>query len=194
MKNDKPQFTLHKLPEGFIITSDEKIFQDDLIFRENELTEANDEWCGETHNEWRKVIAQQDQIDFSSLSPEIQKEIGYFDAELYYPRLDVTTHEDTINIYRREGFQKALELLSDRTFSSKDIRKAFQAGEARWGTEGLIDTEPSEDEYVQSISQSSWKVELEHVCEGVKREGESCSKNNNCSYPNCGKVKIIKLI
>ena len=26
-----------------------------------------------------------------------------------------------------------------------------------------------------------WEVE----CKEVKREGESCSKNNNCNYPNC---------
>lgn len=26
------------------------------------------------------------------------------------------------------------------------------------------------------------------VCSGIKREGESCSKNNNCTYPKCQKM------
>lgn len=27
------------------------------------------------------------------------------------------------------------------------------------------------------------------LCSGIKREGESCSKNNNCTYPNCNQNK-----
>ena len=32
------------------------------------------------------------------------------------------------------------------------------------------------------------------LCSGIKREGESCSKNNNCTYPNCKQTetKMIK--
>jgi hypothetical protein len=36
-------------------------------------------------------------------------------------------------------------------YTEEDLRKAFQAGESRWGTNGLIDTEPNEDEIIQSL-------------------------------------------
>lgn len=197
MKNDKPQFTLHKLPEGFIVTSDEKIRENDFYFwevdkkihQQNKFPEENF-----IYNDWKynrhKVIAQQDQIDFPSLSPEMQKEIGYFDAELYYPKLDVTTHEDTINIYRREGFQKALELLSDRTFTKKDMFKLM---------EHLRDTESRmmfEVETRMFVSKpKSWRVELEME---KYEEGhvDDFSQPHSISYRpkfTDGKIKITKL-
>jgi len=33
-----------------------------------------------------------------------------------------------------------------------------------------------------------------HKCKYVKRDGESCTLNNNCKYPNCnGKTTCVKL-
>jgi hypothetical protein len=50
----------------------------------------------------------------------------------------------------RKGYNKAKETYK---YTEEDLRKAFQAGESRWGTNGLIDTEPNEDEIVQSLQQ-----------------------------------------
>ena len=32
-------------------------------------------------------------------------------------------------------------------------------------------------------------VELSSPCKYIKREGESCTLNNKCAYPNCNKLK-----
>lgn len=97
------QYTLHKLPEGFIVTSNEEIKEGDIgfdglyIFKclkpfiANETTSGKNIPCfyielgkSPVFHETsyiKKVIAQQDQIDFSSLLEEEQKEIRWFDVE-----------------------------------------------------------------------------------------------------------------
>jgi hypothetical protein len=47
-----------------------------------------------------------------------------------------------------DGYLEAKETYK---YTEEDLRKAFQAGESRWGTNGLIDTEPNEDEIIQSL-------------------------------------------
>lgn len=49
-----------------------------------------------------------------------------------------------------DGFERAKEIYK---YTEEDLRKAFQAGESRWGTNGLIDTELNEDEFIQSLQQ-----------------------------------------
>lgn len=77
-------YTLHKLPEGFIVTSDQK----DTIrylpivltkFNELEQTADGDDVYHHIKNGSKIVIAQQDQIIFN-LSEEEQKEIGWYDV------------------------------------------------------------------------------------------------------------------
>ena len=43
--------------QQLLVLSDDEIFSDDKIYRNGELSDANDEWNGETHIEWKKVIA-----------------------------------------------------------------------------------------------------------------------------------------
>jgi hypothetical protein len=40
-----------------LVDTEAKIFQDDWITRNSEVTQANDEWNGKTHKEWKKIIA-----------------------------------------------------------------------------------------------------------------------------------------
>jgi hypothetical protein len=92
---------LHKIPEGFIVCSDEKPKGSDLIMWTGETVEhfpkqgtpnikygcvvESVNYSGTTHEKWKKVIAQQHEIDFSGLSEEEQKEIGLNQyAEMFY--------------------------------------------------------------------------------------------------------------
>jgi hypothetical protein len=211
----KPVFELHKLPKGFIVTSDEEILPNTL-YMNNGVLFTSDSVYDEGNNPNNsnpkvtnhnfKVIAQQDQIDFSSLSEEQQKEIGWFDVEklaeqFVVSKVKMSSQAAGVLVGFIEGFQKAQELLSDRdvshnilnhlcdkmdSISQEQIDKdSFQLG--RYRTFKYV------FDYIQSLSQKSWKVEIEHTCNGIRKEGESCTLNNKCTYPNCGKIKILKL-
>lgn len=205
-------YTLYKLPERFILTSDEWITNDyvGLYYSKyyNSIKESKGISIG--HSSDVKIIAQQDQIDFSSLSEEEQKEIGYFDVNKL---AEQNGYPETSQFYDYkegfiDGFKEAQELLSDRRFTLKDIHKAITMAKIAKTPDGLIymdvwissgyeGAEPvcSEEKIVQSLSQPKlWNVEIQHVCEGIKKEGESCTLNNNCKYPNCGKIKITKIL
>lgn len=54
----------------------------------------------------------------------------------------------------KEQFVRAInyKATQSKQFSLEDMKKAFEAGEARWGTDGLIDSEPSFGEFIQSLS------------------------------------------
>jgi len=171
MKNDNPQFTLHKLPEGFIVTSDEEV---GWSYNKPTLNDNGKVGLPENRNS-KKLIAQQDQIDFSSLSPEIQKEIRWFD----WLRIAILSEDEEIEKIGQEyhsrswykgvefGFQKALELLSDRRFTKDELINMFILG----GKHKMQNPEKFMDkcnEIIESLSHKSWKVELE--METVKGE------------------------
>ena len=50
-----------------------------------------------------------------------------------------------------KGFQKCLELMGDKKFSEEDIRMAFSH----------VQNEPTFDEFIQSLQQTEWDVEVE---------------------------------
>ena len=68
-------YILHKLSEGFIITSLSEISNGEYYLTDKKELEQflNTGYNGKNFN---KVIAQQDQIIFSALSEEEQKKIG----------------------------------------------------------------------------------------------------------------------
>jgi len=159
-------YILHKLPEGFIVTSSEVIFDKDLQFSERQnIFSKGDVPYGDT----RKVIAQQDQINFSALSEEEQKEIGWFDIKkeaisyldsnnaLIYGITRQRLHEKTYTA----GFQKAQELLSDRRFTLEDIKKAirygFDVGFCSNSSNKVKNDLQSEESFISQPK--SWKVE-----------------------------------
>jgi len=218
----KPQFTLHKLPEGFVVTSDQKDtigYLPVVLTRFNELEETADGYDVYDHiqNGSKIVIALPDQIDFSSLSPEIQKEIGWFDVDklaldsIGVVENDVPHWRDFISNEDyssakgfKKGFQKALELLSDMTFTKKDMFKLM---------EHLRDTESRmmfEVETRMFVSKpKSWKVELEMETVkgeyigrkkiGVTPSGEPTYINEGYEEKEVpkltdGKIKLLKLL
>jgi hypothetical protein len=203
-------YTLHKIPEGFIITSnkpeeginpeanyfDDKVDKNGLVTLPEIFTEKLNTYLVKGIKENKryvyKVIAQQDQIDFSSLSEDEQKKIGWFNVEkiakLIFPR-QVENIQGSNEYGFIRGFQHAQQLLSDRRFTLEDVHRFLD-----------LHTDSATIEYLKKeslkfLSQpKSWNVEIQHVCDGIKIEGASCSKNNNCTYPNCGKIKITKIL
>jgi len=200
------KYTLHKLPERFILTSDEDIKQDDLMFTKNPLPDRPDtavskcinyeRWLLGDPKAWKKVIAQQDQIDFSELSEEKQKEIGWFD-EIQIAESLLKSHPDFeaegMSDYQNgrfngiiEGFQKAQELLSDRRFTLKEvnylIERCQELHPKYWENE------------IQSLSQKSWKVELEMESFVEEETGDAYKWMNTRPKLTGNKVKILKLL
>jgi hypothetical protein len=174
-------YTLHKLPkEGFIITSDEDI------------------------------LVHQDQIDFSALSEKEKKDIGWFDIENL-----ARMHENIINHSKnsyipgfKDGFQKAIELLSDERFTSEDIKESirygFDVGFCSNSSNKVKNNLMSEDSFIKSLSNpKSWQVELEIGVECQGKTGEPCLclekfgyLKNECKkhkFTN-GKVKVTNII
>lgn len=186
-------YTLHKIPEGFVITSDETPKGSDLIMWTGNTVEhfpkqgtpqinygcivESVNYSGTIHKDWRKVIVQQNQIDFSSLSEEEQKKIEWFSlipTKYCIPNKHYISEDDKkcYDVGYVDGFLKALELLSDRVFTLEHIRKAIKYGSdfafscthsSDYMTkEELKNAEQSEEQFIQSLSQSkSWKIEIE---------------------------------
>lgn len=186
-------YTLHKIPEGFVITSDETPKGSDLIMWTGNTVEhfpkqgtpqinygcivESVNYSGTLHENWKKVIAQQNQIDFSSLSEEEQKKIGWFSlipTKYCIPNKHYISEDDKkcYDVGYVDGFQKAQELLSDRVFTLEHIRKAIKYGSdfafscthsSDYMTkEELKNAEQSEEQFIQSLSQpKSWKIEIE---------------------------------
>jgi len=180
------ELTLHKLSEKFLITFGAGEFKN-FCFKEGEIIGCTliqkDPEYSET---FYKVIAQQDQIDFSALSEKEQKEIGYFDVEklalkefMFPEKLFHSMKNSSQNEYLLEeeygkqntvvyfqciafikSFQKLQEIFSDRMFTLEDIRKLVNSV-----TEFISHHEPEEfndwfKKKLQSISQpKSWKID-----------------------------------
>lgn len=55
----------------------------------------------------------------------------------------------------------------------------------------IILKEPDFDKYIKSLQfKTEFEVEVKHICNGIRKKGESCTLNNKCTYPNCGQIKI----
>jgi hypothetical protein len=157
---------LHKLPEAFIITSDKKPKEgEDFLDEELRIGGRGYKTTDSMFKHCQKIIAQKDQIDFSALKEEEQKEIGWFDVEKLAESKRKTkyidgsisnwTKNDWQSCYKEgfiEAFQKAQELLSDRRFSLEDMKLCYMQG---WNR-GRANESTEMNSYIQSISKKSW--------------------------------------
>jgi hypothetical protein len=128
------QYKLHKLKEGFIVTSDE------ITRKEANLIPHYQSF----DSKFYKVLAQQEQIDLSNLSEDDHKKIGWFKLEeSYYNELYerrekaknfkgqiAGRHPDALSSHEihamvsgyLEGFQKAMIFFSDKTYDIEQLR------------------------------------------------------------------------
>lgn len=217
----KPEYTLHKLPEGFILTSNEGIEIGNQVYPKTENIYGGNQistclsfgkgcWSEHIITELTgeegyhpahllKVVAQQGQIDFSRLSEEEQKEIGWFDVEKLgedATNLRILRHEMRNQVARQyyegylEGFQKAQELLSDRMSTLEDMFNCFRAG-MEYEKEGGI-LQPYTQGYIYSLLHSkSWLVEIE--TESVHTDHVEGGFEYFPKFTN-GKIKILRLL
>ena len=164
--------TLYKLKEGWVLCSDEELpvgYRGSMFFtKDGFLTETIGIHLAGL---FRKVLTQSP--DFSLLSEEDAKRIGWFDVrkicdfihlELYHDISDAS-FEDGFE----KGFQKALELTVDRRFTEEDMIEMFRRGMEyirnkpvyqtdTWG-EGIILIAKAKAS-MKSLSQpKSWEVE-----------------------------------
>lgn len=216
------KYQLHKIPEGFIITSDEEPLEKDFVYAIDtyqgtsttlgKLLSAEfggykvepiskiPTYCRFGKDEVFKVIAQQDKIDFSVLSEEEQKEIGWFDVERLsqenYPISNINWTNKTKKDAFIVGFQKAQELLSDRRFTEQNIIDSLYKGEE---LAKLFGTNKMEERniFIQSLSQPKhWEVEIEMVHSSYTTNGKGEDpKTITEFYPKFtnNKVKILKI-
>jgi hypothetical protein len=225
------QYTLHKLSEGFIITSDEEIKEGYLGFDgfhtfkclkpfiANETTSGKNIPCfyielGSTSafhetSYIKKVIAQRDQIDFSALSEEKQKEIGWFDVEklaLKYAEYQFKGISDKTEIFECKndylaGFYQAQELLSDRMFTLEDMidfTRMCRENDSRKLIEDkeLLQTTDLFEQWKSLSQPKSWKVKIEMENKIAEYEPKGCDFPDYIQVPKLtnGKIKILKLI
>jgi hypothetical protein len=189
----KPIYTLHKLQQGYVLTSDEEIkerFEGYLLDDEGFIRHGMSDIKALLSFNGKKVIAQD--FDFSSLSPEDQKEIGWFDVEKISYDWLYDNEENMPKGYPlkpmeygfQQGFQKAQELLVG--FTLDDIRNALSES-FKASQEGYNITS---DEIIKSLLQKSWEVEVEMDCTlvGLDLADDCKPKLTN------GKIKILRLI
>jgi hypothetical protein len=195
--------TLHKLPEGFIVTSDEKpeigeLYIDDTNLIRRSVMGSGTYWAN--RNRYQKVIAQQDQIDFSALTEEEQKEIGWWDVEkltsFYYGENRGTVeNEDGFRKGFPLGFQKSQELLSDRRFTLEKVGELLQQivriipeQELRkWTKESFV-------KHFAALQNCSWTIEVE-MEEYVQEEtGTELKWVGRRPKFTDGKLKVTKIL
>jgi len=210
---------LHKLREGFIVTSDEEIKLHDVVLLDNSIKELPDynglhliELLDETLLKAAlalkapKVIAQQDQIDFSVLSEEEQKKIGWFDTRYWLSKLCETDENlfSMVNHFSYQiGFRKAQELLSDRRFTLEHIGEAIQFGKEIRSQKSFLnqnfgspfidyeDSTKETNDYIQSLSQQSWEIEIE-MEDKIALDGHTVI-GKEPKLIN-GKIKILRIL
>ncbi len=198
---------LHKLPNGYVLTSDEVIkdvrpYIGKLHLEKGTILNTFPSYLTDL-SECKLVITQD--FDFSSLSPEEQKEIGWFDVENELNKLldkDENLYSMVELMSYKLGFQKAQELLSDRMFTLEDMRNAFDRGE--WDGCGKSNTVRNTifDDFIQSLSQpKSWEVEvemetlyLEEDSMNYTHEQDDVSGSKEFPKLTKGKAKVLRII
>jgi len=164
--------TLYKLKEGYVLCSDEEIKEGNLFMHPDFLIErASRDLDGRG---LKKVLTQSP--DLSLLSEEDANRIGWFDTQKIFKEESETKFGSQLFIdYATIGFQKALELTSDRRFTKRDMIAAYHDGsnsgaeyESSCGDYDDLEVineahryvENQEREFIQSLSQpKSWEVE-----------------------------------
>lgn len=199
------QYKLIKLQDKYILVSDEEITPADgsMVFWNNKiLSNKISSFTGVDYSQCKKIIAGipgYPQIDFSTLSEEDCKKIGYVDdikkSVEYRNKL---SNEGKSNweafigsIGFLEGF-KIAQSLNDKMFSTEDIKKIIH-----WSTLDK-DVRLTESEFLQSLQEPKiWNVEIEmekvyeDVLEGsefiLRPAGKRPKITNNS-------IKLIKIL
>lgn len=185
---------LIKLQDKFILVSDEKIIHNATIYCEKTGL-INASVCGVLPVNPRLVIAgieDTPSIDFSILSEEDCKKIGYVSED----RMIVAAQQyaldkcqdnmsalTKVKVAWEEGFKTA-QSLNDNMFSLENMNEAFRLGHD-------VEREDCKENYlnyIQSLKQNSWQVEIEVEC----AYGDECPSKG--SYDSQYLCKVVPKI
>jgi hypothetical protein len=197
---------LHELPNGYVLTSDERLTQStQLTIYDLKYKLGVD--VGDI-KETLPVVAHD--FDFSSLSPEEQKEIGWFDVESIFNTLFPNYHLLKFTDLKDgfiEGFQKAQELLGGFTLEDMLgfyywLKKSYGPTKPLEEAQIVHRTTPDKivEMFIQSLSQpKSWSVEVEmeeNQCDGCVAGYPIVDGVHKIPYPSgsiaCQKEKYNK--
>jgi len=155
---------LHKMVSGYILSLNGDIDDPYAIVNE-ELAKDH---------EWHKL----------SLKNCQAIEHGYDLDELAKDRFGNSSHHTNNRCSYKEGFQKALSILSDKKFSEKDMSKAWSEGYHRKVDELNGNGLRYFDKFIQSLQQTEWEVEIitENVCgRCYSNNTDECWSAKECS-------------
>ena len=147
-----------------------------------------------------KMVASNDedfQIDYAIKKLSLKNcqaiENGYDLDELYEKVVNSDfsdKYEDSVHYYSFiEGFQKALELLGNKKFSEDDVRKAIEFGMKSYHSW----YDRNEDEFIQSLQQTEWDVEIEMVCPHPS-DTYRCGMEYGCDADGCNHPNKVPYI
>lgn len=163
-------FTIIKLKDKYLLLSDKEIKESDWYFdstdKEGLYPVYQRSQAPKFYSGCKKIIAgipELPSIDFSLLSEEDYKTIGYIDVEkLAYEYYTSNEHYRAADAFHfSNGFKKA-QSLNDKMFSLEDMREAIAEA---WNS--CEDNENGEtftqcfNRIIQSLQQNVWDVEVE---------------------------------
>lgn len=188
---------LYKLKEGYVLCSDEEIKEGDTILHQSHgvcnihkareivgksivIGQNKESSCWIDYS--KKVLTQSS--DFSLMSEEDAKRIGWFDVEKWADNEATQRYKiktSPIETYRemihqrlgfyeglQAGFQKALELTEDRRFTEDDMREAMLLLSRRLLTRDKTSAQKVEEIIESFYTPKSWEVEYKEENEVYK--------------------------
>ena len=142
-----------------------KLIKVDDVYKLVEVTKYGNLIIGITDLDYQ--LTWSDRIQKLSLKNCQEVECGY-DLDEFISEADTShlarwtsdSHELMFDEGFKIGFQKALELMGDKKYSLSDLKRGFNLGiessaKDTWGKWGLF------TEFIQSLQQTEWDVEIE---------------------------------
>lgn len=137
-----------------------------------------------------------------TFSDEVAKELGIetFESKVKEEIKRKDSSRDEASIYYCNGLKNALTWFErynkDKLFTLEQMRECFEQSR-KWDKPYYDAKFRTFEDYIQSLTKQEYDCILECSLNGIKKEGESCTRNNNCKYPNClitnNSVKVIKI-
>lgn len=213
-------YKLIKLEQGYIIVSNKKIEDNDLLFNikaknpelfiKNFKYDSNDVWC-------KKVIASNftpelPNIDFNNLEEEFGI-INWLNIAIQEEEKEIENNKEynSTSWYNgfELGFNKCLELNKDKLYTLENIIKAIEMARegivinriSEWEIEKEF--EYNDSQIIQSLQpKTEWDIDIENlyptscciIKEGETLKNKGCMERNYCKQPKIinNSIKITK--